>query len=198
MDDYLAKPVRTGVLKEILSRWLPQDPVPVCNRPELQEKPRLQEYQVRANIPRPASSDPPESPEGPSIQGPICDWQTALAQLDGDQELMRELIALFLETGPPLMDQIREALDRWDSVGLMKAAHTLKGAVTTFRAKAVWEVLYRLEQVASAKNLSEAEKVSREVTQEMEQLILELRSENFALANHSPSLLVGNTGEQRG
>ncbi len=198
MDDYLAKPVRTEVLKEILSRWLPQDPVPVGNRPELEEKPCLQEYQVRANIPRPASSDPPESPEGPAIQGPICDWQTALAQLDGDQELMRELIALFLETGPSLMDQIREALDRGDSVGLMKAAHTLKGAVTTFRARAVWEVLYRLEQVASAKNLSEAEKVSREVTQGMEQLILELRSGNFALANHSPSLMVGNTGEQRG
>ncbi len=85
------------------------------------------------------------------------------------------------------MDQIRDALDRWDSVGLGKAAHTLKGAVTTFRAKAVWEVLDRLEQVASAKNLSEAEKVSREVTQGMEQLILELRSENFALVNHSPS-----------
>ncbi len=198
MDDYLAKPVRAEVLKETLSRWLPQDPVPVGNRPELEEKPFLQEYQVRANIPRPASSDPPESPEGPAIQGPICDWQTALAQLDGDQELMRELIALFLETGPSLMDQIREALDRWDSIGLMKAAHTLKGAVTTFRARAVWEVLYRLEQVASAKNLSEAEKVSREVTQGMEQLILELRSGNFALANHSPSLMVGNTGEQRG
>ncbi|MCH8041257.1 MAG: response regulator [Nitrospinae bacterium] len=198
MDDYLAKPVRAEVLKETLSRWLPQDHVPVGNRPELEEKPCQQEYQVRANIPRPASSDPAESPKGPASQGPICDWQTALAQLDGDQELMRELIALFLETGLSLMDQIREALDRGDSVGLMKAAHTLKGAVTTFRAKAVWEVLYRLEQVASAKNLSEAEKVSREVTQEMEQLILELRSENFALTNHNPSLMVGNTSEQRG
>ncbi len=49
-----------------------------------------------------------------------------------------------------------------------------------------------LEQVASAKNLSEAEKVSREVTQGMEQLILELRSENFALAKHSPSRLLKN------
>lgn len=57
----------------------------------------------------------------------IFDRKTALEQMGGDEELMVELVELFLEDLPERLQEIEAALAAGDAEALSRAAHTLKG-----------------------------------------------------------------------
>ena len=63
--------------------------------------------------------------------GSIAPGSGLLARLDGDRELLLELIDLFLKTCPPLVESIRQALSAGDGVVVARAAHTLGAAPAT-------------------------------------------------------------------
>jgi len=49
-----------------------------------------------------------------------------------DEELLREIAAMFLEEAPQMMEALHAALNRADARGLERAAHNLKGCVGNF------------------------------------------------------------------
>ena len=69
----------------------------------------------------------------------------ALERVDGDAELLKELAGLFLGECPQWMAEIRQAIDQRDASKLHQAAHTLKGSVGNFGARAAFEAAQRLE-----------------------------------------------------
>ena len=75
---------------------------------------------------------------------------------DGDPELLAEVVSLFLETYPQLLSSIEDAILRKDAAALCRAAHTLKGAVANFGAKAVVEQAEALETMGKDGKLSSA------------------------------------------
>jgi len=69
---------------------------------------------------------------GPGEQ--VLDWPGSLLRLDGDQDLLRELAALFVRDGPQLWRDVLRALAARDEQGAQRALHSLKGVLVNFGA----------------------------------------------------------------
>jgi HPt (histidine-containing phosphotransfer) domain-containing protein len=81
------------------------------------------------------------------INQPVLDADAVLDRVGGDEELLREIIAIFLEEYPLLMAEIRVAVSRSDRANLERAAHSLKGAVSNFGARTATDLARDLEAV---------------------------------------------------
>jgi HPt (histidine-containing phosphotransfer) domain-containing protein len=67
-------------------------------------------------------------------------------QEEGDDDLLVELIDLFLEDAPRRVDGMRTAITREDWPGLASLAHSLKGSCGSLGALHLAELCGRLEQ----------------------------------------------------
>jgi signal transduction histidine kinase/DNA-binding response OmpR family regulator/HPt (histidine-containing phosphotransfer) domain-containing protein len=88
-----------------------------------------------------------EGPEGPSL--PPIDETDLLSRLHGDTELAAEIVRLFTEECPGLLDAIRTAIDQGDVTAVRRAAHTLRGAAGTAAAVGIAEAAALLEVLAA-------------------------------------------------
>jgi HPt (histidine-containing phosphotransfer) domain-containing protein len=77
-----------------------------------------------------------------------------LARVDGDRELLAEVIGLFLEDGPMQIEAMRRGLADGDSNAVRRAAHSLAGAAGNFGATDVTASARALEAEALAGNLA--------------------------------------------
>jgi len=94
---------------------------------------------------------PAEEAPAPGSAAPAAPFHPdgLLAELNGDQAAMRRLITVFLETTPPLLDQLRKALHSGDREALGSAAHTLKGSLAQFSELRGCALATELERLAS-------------------------------------------------
>lgn len=111
---------------------------------------------------------------------PAFDKNWMLAQIGGDEGLLREVAAVFLDDWPRLREELAQALSRQDSSALRLAAHATKSAVGNFGAKDALEAAKALEtacregaEALYAKHhaalLSEAERLAAELRTELGQ-----------------------------
>ena len=84
------------------------------------------------------------------------DTAASLARVQGDVELLKELVALFLAELPELMTNLQEALNAGDGGAIERAAHKLKGSVGNFGAQPAFEAASKLEGLGREGRLSEA------------------------------------------
>jgi HPt (histidine-containing phosphotransfer) domain-containing protein len=89
-----------------------------------------------------------------SDQVQVLDRALALSRVDGDEDLLREIAALFLDDYPNLEAKIREAVVSQDAQALERASHTLKGSVANFAADAVFRAALDLEMIGRSQDLS--------------------------------------------
>jgi CheY-like chemotaxis protein len=87
---------------------------------------------------------------------PDLNREAILDRLDGDENLLREIIDLFLRRSPEMLEQIRRGLDGEDAPAVAAAAHSLKGSVSTFSQTDVFETLQQLEDSAGSGDLEQA------------------------------------------
>jgi CheY-like chemotaxis protein len=80
-----------------------------------------------------------------------------LARVDGDLELLRELVELFLRDHPRRLDEIRQAVALGRNDDLVRAAHALKGSVGNFAAKDAVEAARRLEMMGHNGELTDSD-----------------------------------------
>ncbi|HWG42328.1 MAG TPA: PAS domain S-box protein [Gemmataceae bacterium] len=120
----------------------------------------------------------PVSPavEESSAPAVVLDRVEALQHVGGDPELLRELIGVFLQDCPRMMEEAREALQASDVLKLKRAAHSLKGAVAILGGKAAFDAALRLETMARQGDLSQAEPAWETLRHALEQLQDTLRS----------------------
>jgi CheY-like chemotaxis protein/HPt (histidine-containing phosphotransfer) domain-containing protein len=105
----------------------------------------------------------------PPTEAPM-DKAALLARVHGDENLLRELVGLFLDDYPGLLAQIREAIERRDRQAIPRAAHKLKGAVGNFATGPAYDAAQHLEQIGKLGNLRMAEDAFRALEQEIERL----------------------------
>lgn len=91
---------------------------------------------------------PPEGAKNISPPSSLFDRDLALQNLDGDEELLAELIALFLAEAPKRLATLEEAQRRGDLVALKEAAHALKGMAAQIGAVSLKDQAASLEQAA--------------------------------------------------
>jgi CheY-like chemotaxis protein len=100
----------------------------------------------------------------------VLDRDALLASVEGDMEFLNDLVKGFLEYYPSLLARIERAFREQDERELEDAAHTMKGAVGSFRAGTAFEAALRLEKVACAGNLVDAPEAISALKQELERL----------------------------
>jgi PAS domain S-box-containing protein len=97
------------------------------------------------------------SADGESVNSQeILDESAFLARFEGEPELLRDVVNLFLDDCPKLLDGIRGAVERGDAGGLERAAHKLKGTVANFSARASYDAALRLEVMGREGHLEQA------------------------------------------
>ena len=88
--------------------------------------------------------------ENLSQQVEQLDRASLLERVEGDQELLAEMIRLFLADAPQLLNAMRNALQQGDMILLERSAHSMKGAAGNMSAQVTVDAASQLEQ--SAKN----------------------------------------------
>lgn len=83
--------------------------------------------------------------------------RAALLLLVGDdRELLRDIVKLFLESAPPLLKEIGDAVAVADGERVELAAHALRGAAKNFYVRKLEDAAWGLEQLGLNRNLADA------------------------------------------
>jgi PAS domain S-box-containing protein len=119
---------------------------------------------------RSAELKPPPGAEL-GISQEILDESQLLARFEGEPDLLRDVVGLYLGDCPKLLDGIRGAVERGDAQGLERAAHKLKGTVANFSARTSYDAALRLEVMGRGGQLEQA----REAVGRLESALEELK-----------------------
>jgi CheY-like chemotaxis protein/HPt (histidine-containing phosphotransfer) domain-containing protein len=141
MDGYVSKPIRPEELFQAIEHLVPSDSGVITDTVEV----------VPTRV--------------------VFDQLALLARLDGDEELLQELVVLFLDDIPQRLGQLREAMICHNLPALAQAAHTLKGAVGNMCASRVFEAAQRLEDLAYAGDTQRAGEALVRLETEMTHLL---------------------------
>lgn len=87
-------------------------------------------------------------PDATANQPPVIDRATLLEELASDEDLFREIIGLFRETGPGQLQAVREAAAARDGSLLSRHAHTIKGALAQLHADSAAAAARDVEEAA--------------------------------------------------
>jgi len=157
MTDYLTKPLDREKLHACLERHLG----------------KLQGGGAPADA---AAQAPPAQSTAP------VDWSAFMKSMDGDQELARELVDLFIESGDETLAAILDALGANDFAAVSEQAHSLKGASANLRATAAAQAAARLEAAAKAGDAPQIDSAANELKTEVTRTIDYLRTKVAASA----------------
>ena len=146
MDDYISKPIRIQNLHESLAGL---------------SAPPANESNSRHH------NDPKNESESMDKKT-VFDLQTALENTGGDRELLAELCDVFDEEYPGLTKSIQDGISSGDARAIHRAAHSLKGAVTPFAAKAVYQAAWKLEETTAEGDVSNAAELFENLNREIE------------------------------
>jgi len=134
MDDYIAKPVSSKRIQEMLERMF---------------------------------AAAPETPPSPPLA-----WKraTVLERMDGDEDLLDEVLAIFLEEYPKTVAQLEEAVSGQKADLLEKAAHSLKGELGYLAAAEVSDIARRLESMGRNHDFNGAAEVLADLERQLTEL----------------------------
>jgi PAS domain S-box-containing protein len=141
MDGYVSKPVNSAELFAEMERCLAA--------PE-------------------GSKTVPEISHGTEVQ---IDRASLLDRVEGDQELLTEMIHLFQDDAPNLLAAMRDALLRGDMTVLERSAHSLKGAASNLSAEGTAAAAMQLEKDAKNNDAEAAKGSLVEVERSVKRLL---------------------------
>ncbi len=170
MDDYISKPIRIEELVRGLRKTLPLD---TDNRTE---QPQVGNEPVGVNI------DPNVEPETQTGDEGVLDKQalnSLLNTLGGEFAYLEELIDLFLEDTPHLIEDLNTAVEKQDIPEVHRLSHSLKSNGADYGAIKFSNLCKELEIESKSGRLNGAAGLAAEITQEytnMEGALRELRA----------------------
>jgi CheY-like chemotaxis protein len=191
ISGYLAKPIRSRDLLDVIATVLglssqQSERGMLVTRHTVREKAALGSglwalgkggRQTSREAASPCLSTQLPAPRAQSREAkPAFDRTALLARVEGDEELLGDLIALFLQESPSSLSAIRAAVAAGDAEGVAETAHALKGAVANFSAPAALAAASRLEEIGRSRNLGEAGFILERLAEEMECLQEALRA----------------------
>ncbi len=147
-DDYLTKPIRTADLFAAVERL------------------------------RNTNTD--AAPEAPAITNPpgtsAFDIDAALRHVEGDRDLLDEIVRILADQCPKTMYEIQNAIRAADLSVLERAAHSLKGSASNLCATGVTQAAAELEESARSGDSSRSREQFEALESEVEKLLRELEA----------------------
>ena len=147
-DDYLTKPIRTADLFAAVER--------------------LRNAKTNATPEAFALTNAPETN--------TFDSDAALKHVEGDRDLLDEIIRIFSEQCPKTMYEIQNAIRAADLPVLERAAHSLKGSASNLCATGVTQAAAELEESARSGDSSRSREQFQGLESEVEKLLRELEA----------------------
>jgi HPt (histidine-containing phosphotransfer) domain-containing protein len=89
----------------------------------------------------------------------VLDYPALLARVDGDLELLRDIVELYLQDCPRQLAEVGRAITDGDAVRLRRAAHAFKGSVGNFGSGTTYEAARQLEMLGLAGEMAGAAEV---------------------------------------
>jgi len=106
---------------------------------------------------------------------PAIDRAALDARMEGDWDLLHELIDLFLDTTPRLLADLQTAICQQNAGAVHQSAHALKGAMLSIGASTAAHSALQLETIGETGDLLSADHALQTLLREFEQLQTELR-----------------------
>lgn len=94
----------------------------------------------------------------------------ALEQTAGDEELLEELLILFKDSSASDLDHLQQAVTAGDSAGVLRAAHSLKGASASLGIEGIRQLAAAMETDARDDSVA----IARENLTVLEELLGQL------------------------
>ena len=110
---------------------------------------------------------------GQSAEPPL-DISELLSRLDNDQELLRELLQLFKEECPRLMQLLEVAVSKQEMKAVETTSHSLKGMLANLSATRAASAASRLEELSRAGKYSQLKGQLADLQSEVAVLLPEL------------------------
>jgi CheY-like chemotaxis protein len=85
------------------------------------------------------------------------DRQSLLKAFDHDWSLFKELVDIFTNDAPKMVESLRQAADDQNAETLSRTAHSLKGMLRNFKAESAADVALELEKLGKANELQGVE-----------------------------------------
>jgi len=171
MDDYISKPIRMGQLIHVLSKCQPLQDVPVTLDSETTNYKPLN-VTLNQQLPLTIITSNPTILDAKVLQG--------LREI----ESLEEVIEIYFDTAPELLEAIAIAIANIDAKELQPAAHSLKSISGTLGAFSLSEQCQKLETLARHCNqtqnplsLAESETIYTQIQTEFEQVKIALQEE---------------------
>lgn len=95
-------------------------------------------------------------------------------RVDGDGDLLRDLVAVFAIEAPAMLSRIGKAIEAGDATDLEKGGHKIKGSLLQLAAPAAAATAGRLEALASSGTLAGTETLRNTLRQEVDFLMTKL------------------------
>ena len=122
-----------------------------------------------------ADSRPP-TPGADTGRAAVLDVEQATRSVAGDMELMKEIVALFIEDSGGFLSDVRQAVEACNPERLQRAAHSLKGSVGNFGNTPAFMAAARLEAIGRDGTMDQAPAAATTLTEEMERLLPALKA----------------------
>jgi len=111
----------------------------------------------------------------PARQSP-WDLEALMERLDGDQELLRELLAMFREDVQMNLQKSHAAIGIGNYEQLSRTAHTMKGMLRNLSMNAAGETAAVLETAASENREGESKELLQKLEKELEGILPEVET----------------------
>jgi len=95
--------------------------------------------------------------------------ELALSQLDDDRELLFEVVEVFVDTMPDLLNDLKKASAEADAVAIAALAHSIKGAASNICAEPMRASAASLEQDGRSGHVGDAQAVVTQLCHEFDE-----------------------------
>jgi PAS domain S-box-containing protein len=130
MDDYLSKPLKRDDAFDVISKWLGLRKDYTSSRLSKAAHQRLAADQN------------------------VFDVNSALQRMDGNKQLLKELITIFNEQLPAQVQILSNAIENCDAAAILQESHGIKGAASNLSANRLAAVAEEMEKKAKAGDLA--------------------------------------------
>jgi HPt (histidine-containing phosphotransfer) domain-containing protein len=114
--------------------------------------------------------------DGPARQSQ-WDLEALMERLDGDQEFLRELLAIFREDVRVNLEKTHAAIGFSDYEQLTRAAHTMKGMLRNLSMDAAGEAASALETAARESRAGESNELLQKLEKELDEILPEVEAQ---------------------
>ncbi len=144
MDDYISKPIIPERLFELIEEY--------C-------------YNQSHNN---GGYDSSQETENDETVPNYFDREKALERMDNDEELLAELVGIFIEEAQGYLECCTEALKKSDFETAYRAAHSLKGSAANISAEDLSEKAYAMEMAMREKKMENADVLLENISKSMQ------------------------------